>query len=144
MTGEPVDTAPTVGKCRVCGGELYSEGDVQAGKHPDVEWCMAYWKLEALSARSELRAELADLAFAAHMPPDYEHGLASWINQHLYAAYIGAHFSEPVMEQIHNGRLTFPDAPVYAERDRLRAIMTTTTATTNLPPADVKPPDRAG
>jgi hypothetical protein len=33
---------------------------------------------------ASLRAELAAVRHAAHMPDDYEHGLPSWINQHLY------------------------------------------------------------
>lgn len=35
-----------------------------------------------------LEAQLAGLAAAAHMPPDYPHGLLSWINQRLYRTYI--------------------------------------------------------
>ena len=71
------------------------------------------------AARAE--AELETVREAAHMPDDWPHGLPSWIAQRLYAAYIGAAFSPDVMEQIRAGRLTFPEAPIYAERDALRA-----------------------
>ena len=75
-----------------------------------------------------LQDELAAVRFAAHMPDDYEYGLPSWINQYLYAAYIGASFSEIVLEKIRQGRLTFPEAPSYqrmlaleSENEALRA-----------------------
>lgn len=61
------------------------------------------------------RAELDAVKFAAHMPDIYPHGLPSWINQRLYACYIGADISPEIQRQIESGRLTFPDAPVYAE-----------------------------
>lgn len=74
-----------------------------------------------------LRDELAAVGFAAHMPDGYKYGLPSWINQHLYAAYIDASFSEIVLEKIRQGRLTFPESPSYRlimdmtdERDALR------------------------
>ena len=71
---------------------------------------------ESSLARAEAaELDLAAAQSAAHMPADYPHGLPSWINQHLYAAYIGARFSDSVMEQIRNGRLAFPEAPVYTE-----------------------------
>ena len=70
---------------------------------------------------AQLRADLDAAREAAHMPDDWPHGLPSWITQRLYAAYIGAAFSPDVMEQIRAGRLTFPEAPIYAERDELRA-----------------------
>lgn len=60
-----------------------------------------------------LEGELAAVRFAAHMPDGYEFGLPSWIAQHLYAAYIGASFPEIVLEKIRQGRLTFPEAPIY-------------------------------
>ena len=75
----------------------------------------------AEAERAELRADLDAAREAAHMPDDWPHGLPSWIAQRLYAAYIGAAFSPDVMEQIRAGRLTFPEAPIYAERDALRA-----------------------
>lgn len=75
-----------------------------------------------------LQDELAAVRFAAHMPDDYEYGLPSWINQHLYAAYIGASIPEIVLEKIRQGRLTFPEAPSYqrmlaleSENEALRA-----------------------
>ena len=36
----------------------------------------------------ELRAEMDAICYAAHMPDDYEFGLPSWINQHLYGELI--------------------------------------------------------
>ena len=69
------------------------------------------WQARAEAAERRV----AELEAAAHVPDDYEYGLESWINQHLYAAYIGARFSDSVMEQIRNSRLTFPEAPVYAD-----------------------------
>lgn len=36
----------------------------------------------------ELRAEMDAIRYAAHMPDDYEFGLPSWINQHLYGELI--------------------------------------------------------
>ena len=74
------------------------------------------WTLQV----EQLRARLDAAQEAAHMPDDWPHGLPSWIAQRLYAAYIGAAFSPDVMEQIRAGRLTFPEAPIYAERDELR------------------------
>lgn len=68
-----------------------------------------------------LQDELAAVRFAAHMPDDYEYGLPSWINQYLYAAYIGASFSEIVLEKIRQGRLTFPEAPSYQRMLALEA-----------------------
>ena len=82
------------------------------------------WKARALAAEAEaaqLRAKLDEAQEAAHMPDDWPHGLPSWIAQRLYAAYIGAAFAPEVMEQIAAGRLAFPEAPIYAERDELRA-----------------------
>jgi len=77
---------------------------------------MAWAEHDDLIARAEAaELDLAAAQSAAHMPADYPHGLPSWINQHLYAAYIGARFSDSVMEQIRNGRLAFPEAPVYTE-----------------------------
>lgn len=70
------------------------------------------------AALAERDAEIDAIKFAAHMPDDYQHGLPSWINQRLYAAYIGLHFSPEVMEQINSGALTFPESP--AERRALR------------------------
>ena len=37
---------------------------------------------------AELEAEMHAIRFAAHMPNDYEHGLPSWINQHLYGKLV--------------------------------------------------------
>ncbi len=68
-----------------------------------------------------LRAELDAAREAARVPDDWPHGLPSWIAQRLYAAYIGAAFAPDVMEQIAAGRLTFPEAPIYAEAAALRA-----------------------
>jgi hypothetical protein len=42
------------------------------------------------SVAQQQKEEIATLAHAAHMPADYAYGLPSWINQVLYAAYIGA------------------------------------------------------
>lgn len=69
----------------------------------------------------ERAEELEAIKFAAHMPPDYEHGLPSWINQRLYAAYIGLHFSPEVMAQIESGALRFEDSPAEREVTLLRA-----------------------
>lgn len=51
--------------------------------------------LRILAEFDEVRAHLAEaekeidaLTFAAHMPPDYQYGLPSWICQRLYRAYI--------------------------------------------------------
>ena len=79
-------------------------------------------RAERAEAEAEaLRARLDAAQEAAHMPDDWPHGLPSWINQRLYAAYIGAAFSPQVLEQIRTGRLTFPEAPIYAEAAALRA-----------------------
>ncbi|MBK9497245.1 MAG: hypothetical protein IPO08_22555 [Xanthomonadales bacterium] len=61
--------------------------------------------------QAEMVNELEAIKHAAHMPEGYEHGLASWINQHLYAAYVGASFSPEVMQLIESGALFFPDSP---------------------------------
>ena len=76
---------------------------------------------DVTAARADLRAEFEAITAAAHMPEDYQFGMPSWINQCLYAAYIGAQFSPQVIEQIEAGRLTFPNAPVYKELDAARA-----------------------
>ena len=75
---------------------------------------------EAIARAEAAEAELATIKFAAHMPDGYDHGLPSWIEQYLYAAYIGARQSDIVIEQINNGRLIFPEAPIYAEAAALR------------------------
>lgn len=68
-------------------------------------------RAEAAEARAaELERELAAVSFAAHMPADWPHGLSSWIDQRLYAAYIGAYFSEEVRAQLLDGRLTIGPA----------------------------------
>ena len=77
--------------------------------------------MEARAERDGLKKELDAVRFAAHMPEDYQYGLASWINQRLYAAWIGAMFSPDVMKKIEDGTLTFPNAPVYKERDAAQA-----------------------
>ena len=78
--------------------------------------------LSEMRARAECaEAELAAVRDAAHVPDDWPHGLPSWVNQRLYAAYIGAAFSPQVLEQIRTGRLAFPEAPIYAEAAALRA-----------------------
>lgn len=69
----------------------------------------------------ELEDELKAIRFAAHMPDDYKFGLPSWINQKLYASWVGMDFSPDVLSQIAEGKLTFADAPVWKERDELRA-----------------------
>lgn len=58
-----------------------------------------------------LRAELAVIESAAHMPADYQHGLSSWINQHLYAEHIGAKVPQAITDMVEAGTLTFPNAP---------------------------------
>jgi len=82
---------------------------------------------EARAANLGYIEKLADIIFAAHMPDDYIYGLPSWINQHLYAAYIGAKVSPHIMQMIEAGTLTFPDSPAEkalatarAEVERLR------------------------
>jgi len=81
---------------------------------------------------AELRAELilARLTFdsirhAAHMPDDYKFGLPSWINQTLYACYIGAAISPHVAELVESGKLVFSEAPDFLrlmkEVDTLRS-----------------------
>ena len=85
--------------------------------------------LECQREAAALRAQLDAAQEAAHMPDDWPHGLPSWVNQRLYAAYIGAAFSPQVLEQIRTGRLTFPDAPIYAEAAQLRAELDAARAT---------------
>jgi hypothetical protein len=75
-------------------------------------------ELEAENAR--LREEMDTIKVAAHMPDDYKYGLPSWVNQVLYANYIGAFISPHITEQIESGHLIFPKAPVYEENARLR------------------------
>jgi len=80
--------------------------------------------VEVVSARAaKLDAELAAIRFAANMPDDYKHGLPSWVRQHLYASYIGASFSEAVLNQIREGRLTFPEAPIYKRVAELQTAL---------------------
>lgn len=74
---------------------------------------------------AEARAELDLVKFAAHMPADYIDGLPAWVNQHLYAAYIGARQSPEVLRAIAEGRLTFPDSPVAKELAEARAYIST-------------------
>jgi hypothetical protein len=87
--------------------------------------------LIALARRTTAaEAEREAIEYAAHMPADYQHGLPSWINQKLYAAYIGLHFSDEVLKQINTGRLRFEDSPdakrvveLEAELARLRGML---------------------
>lgn len=67
-----------------------------------------------------LRQELATIEYAAHMPPDYEFGLPSWINQVLYHNYIGLRISPEITKMIEDGSLTFPNSPAEKELARLR------------------------
>lgn len=86
-------------------GEIADEIDGWRGKlesaRADIE--------EAKDERDALTAQLAAVEFAAHMPTDYKHGLPSWINQYLYAGWIGAKISPHIMGMIEGGTLTFPN-----------------------------------
>lgn len=71
-------------------------------------------QLRAAQARiAELEREREAILHAAHMPEDYPHGCAAWINMELYASYIGAKVPKTMVEQIESGALIFPNAPVY-------------------------------
>ena len=99
-------------------------------------------RAERAEAEAEaLRARLDAAQEAAHMPDDWPHGLPSWIAQRLYAAYIGAAFSPDVMEQIRAGRLTFPEAPIYAEAAQLRAELDAARAAQEWRPVTEPPTD---
>jgi len=73
---------------------------------------------------AQAEAALADVMFAAHMPDDYEFGLPSWVNQHLYGKLIAwtdvdgrpIRRSEDVEENI---RLRQQLAERTAERDAM-------------------------
>lgn len=88
--------------------------------HDGVEYQVprVFWD-DFVAAQKELDA----IHFAAHMPDEYQHGLPSWVNQHLYAIYIGAKISPHIQAQIENGTLSFPDAPIWKELARLRDII---------------------
>lgn len=105
--------------------EIAAEIDGALGRIAQLER-----EIDGRDARiEEANSELAAIVFAAHMPIDYECGLPSWINQHLYAAYIGARQSPEFLAMIEDGRLTFPnsrtekrlavcEAGIRAEHDR--------------------------
>ena len=57
--------------------------EVRSLRHDDAIWDK-HSLVQIVTERNELRAELDAIRHAAHMPDDYEHGLPSWINQHLY------------------------------------------------------------
>lgn len=70
----------------------------QAGQIEWLEHAIESWKREEelwrkqekelYEALKEYKTEMDAIHYAAHMPKDYEHGLASWINQHLYGELI--------------------------------------------------------
>jgi len=60
---------------------------------------------------NDLEQALATITYAAHMPEDYQYDLPSWINQNLYACWVGAKVSANLMMLIESGRLTFPNSP---------------------------------
>lgn len=92
----------------------------QAAKERDEQYELQM-KLDAAEQNYRLeRLAMDSVVYAAHMPADYQFGLPSWINQRLYASYIGLHFSDEVMEQIKTGRLSFPESRDARERDALR------------------------
>lgn len=76
--------------------------------------------LSTEAAERRAAESVADLTAVAHMPDGYEGGLAAWVGR-LYRAYIGAEFAPEVRQQIADGRLFFPDAPVYARVAELEA-----------------------
>lgn len=47
-----------------------------------------------------LKLELSSIEYAAHMPDDYAYGMPSWINQVLWASYIGADLSPHIKAEI--------------------------------------------
>lgn len=67
--------------------------------------------------------EMDAIKFAAHLPADYQYGLASWINQVLYACYVGARISPHIATAIEDGTLTFPNAPVWQDQERLATLL---------------------
>jgi hypothetical protein len=93
----------------------------------------------AMEVEIELRTKLIEaqntiacLEYAAQMPDEYEFGLPSWIYQRLYASYIGAYFSQEVLEGIKFGRLSFPESPAEVERVKLRAELSEMTTERNI------------
>ena len=99
----------------------------ETGKRPHQDRAKKVTK----SPCASLQAELNAVRYAAHMPADYQFGLASWINQKLYAAWIGAEWNPEVLEEIRKGHIIFPNSPalkVYenqlAEIGRLQAELT--------------------
>ena len=81
------------------------------------------WQKEKARAEAA-ESELAAVRYAAHMPEDYGFGLASWINQTLYASYVGARLSPHILQMVNDGTLEFSHAPVLkrAEAARDRAL----------------------
>jgi len=78
---------------------------------------MGVWQDWLFARATALAEELAAVEFAAHMPDDYEFGLPSWIEQRLYASWIGALFSPEVQRAIADGKITFADAPMTKENE---------------------------
>lgn len=62
------------------------EHAIRSWKHEEELW--REQEREMCDELKEARAEMDAIRYAAHMPKDYEHGLPSWINQHLYGELI--------------------------------------------------------
>jgi len=62
------------------------EHAIGSWKHEEELW--REQEKEMYDELKEAKAEMDAIRYAAHMPGDYEHGLASWINQHLYGELI--------------------------------------------------------
>lgn len=107
----------------MCGPDAYvsDDGSVQQ----DV-LCAKVPELVAslIQAQAAAESELAAIQFAAHMPDDYEHGLPSWINQRLYACWIGMSLSPAVVKlmEAENSRLQSQLAGTFSVRVREDAL----------------------
>ncbi len=82
-------------KCPNCGtrtrkmtqAELAAEEGKEYDSVDDIHTIVPVAEEEAADLRrqlSEAQGEMEAIRYAAHMPPDYEYGLPSWINQKLY------------------------------------------------------------
>jgi len=56
----------------------------------------------------------ASIQYAAHMPSGYQYGLPSWINQVLYACYVGA-FISPDIDKIIEGTVKVRVARAFTD-----------------------------
>lgn len=72
------------------------------------------WIKDRQAECEALKTELEAVKYAAHMPDDYEYGLPGWINQRLYACFIGMELSPAIAKILDDEERRFAAAACEA------------------------------